>query len=44
MDDKKVRQIIDNQYANWIFIRAFVISNCLDIDRGCPTNLTDNQR
>ena len=35
--------MIDNQYVNWIFIRIFVVSNHLDMNRGYPTNLTDNQ-
>lgn len=40
---QKVVQIIDNQYVNWIFIRIFMVFNHLDMNRGYPTNLTDNQ-
>ena len=43
LNGQKVVQIIDNQYVNWIFIRIFMVFNHLDMNRGYPTNLTDNR-
>lgn len=40
--NKKSYIIIDNQHVNWIAIRIFMVSDHLGINRGYPSNLTDN--